>query len=99
MFYVLSIPCIELYVLSVSVLCLPWAMAESCETPQQIKVLTLNCWAIPGGLPTLSSPHLKQRVAAIADFIISKQYSVVFLQVNTKTREFKVIGKPAQSQN
>ena len=63
--------------------CLPWAMAESCETPQQIKVLTLNCWAIPGGIPSLSSPHLKQRVAAIADFIISKQYSVVFLQVQT----------------
>ena len=58
-------------------------MAESCETPQQIKVLTLNCWAIPQGIPTLSSPHLKQRVAAIADFIISQQYSVIFLQVWT----------------
>ena len=63
--------------------CLPWALAESCETPQQIKVLTLNCWAIPWGIPILSSAHLKQRDAAIADFIISKQYSVIFLQVQT----------------
>lgn len=46
------------------------AMAESCETPLQIKVLTLNCWAIPRGIPAISSPHLMQRVAKIADFII-----------------------------
>ena len=69
-----------LYAFSV---CLPWAMAESCETPKQIKVLTLNCWAVPWGFPILSSVHLKERVPAIADFIITKQYSVIFLQVQT----------------
>ena len=47
----------------------------------KLKVFTLNCWGIPWNIPTISSPHRKQRFEAIADFILGEQYNFVFLQV------------------
>ena len=46
-----------------------------------VKVLTLNCWGIPGNIPTISSPVRKERFQAIADFISVQDYDFVFLQV------------------
>ena len=57
-----------------------WTMSEHIN----VKVLTLNCWGIPGNIPTISSPVRKERFQAIADFLSVQDYDFVFLQVFTK---------------
>ena len=46
----------------------------------KLKVITLNCWGIPWSIPHISSPDREARFQAIAEFLVSKDYDLVFLQ-------------------